>query len=58
MQGSLTGQAVRLAEEKEVARFFEEAELLEPGVVSASPWHPSATGAGGISEVDQHGDVA
>jgi len=40
-----------------IARFFDRLELVEPGVVSCTRWHPEATPFGMPEEVDQFGGV-
>ncbi|MEV6612782.1 SAM-dependent methyltransferase [Streptomyces sp. NPDC051051] len=43
---------------KDVARFFDGLELLEPGVVSCSRWRPEGTGGAEPAEVAMFGGVA
>jgi hypothetical protein len=41
----------------ELARFFDGMDLVEPGVVSITRWHPEATVSGEPEEIDQFGGV-
>jgi O-methyltransferase involved in polyketide biosynthesis len=51
------GVPIRLRTPDELARFFVDLELLEPGVVSCSRWRPEATRWGIPPEVDIFGAV-
>jgi hypothetical protein len=41
----------------QLARFFDGMDLIEPGVVSITRWHPEATSSGDPEEIDQFGGV-
>jgi S-adenosyl methyltransferase len=49
---------IRTRSREELVQFFDGLDLLEPGVVSCSLWHPDPTDIGVITEVTQYGGLA